>query len=69
MGTHSRSENGRGAWVALCTHPIHTDIGVRNIHMKEKLARPVLMNISHNCKISDSHGSKVEDKHGAVSMK
>jgi hypothetical protein len=21
MGTHNRSENGRGAWVALCAHP------------------------------------------------
>jgi hypothetical protein len=25
MGTHSRSENGRSVWVALCTHSTHTD--------------------------------------------
>jgi hypothetical protein len=25
MGTHNRSENGRGAWVAVCAHPTHTD--------------------------------------------
>jgi hypothetical protein len=25
MGTHNVSENGRGAWVALCDHPTHTD--------------------------------------------
>jgi hypothetical protein len=24
MGTHNRSENGRGARVALCAHPSHT---------------------------------------------
>jgi hypothetical protein len=23
--THNRSENGRGAWVASCAHPTHTD--------------------------------------------
>jgi hypothetical protein len=26
MGKHNRSEIGRGAWVALCAHPAHTDI-------------------------------------------
>jgi hypothetical protein len=26
MGTDSRSENGRCAWVALCAHATHTDI-------------------------------------------
>jgi hypothetical protein len=25
MGTHIRSENGRGAWVTLCVHINHTD--------------------------------------------
>jgi hypothetical protein len=25
IGTHKRPENGRGAWVALCAHPTHTD--------------------------------------------
>jgi hypothetical protein len=25
MGTHNRSENGRGAWVVVCTHPSYTD--------------------------------------------
>jgi hypothetical protein len=25
MGKHSRSENGSGAWVALCAHLSHTD--------------------------------------------
>jgi hypothetical protein len=25
MGTHNRSEGGRGAWVTLCVHPTHTD--------------------------------------------
>jgi hypothetical protein len=25
-----RSENGRGAWVALCAHPTHTDIDKRS---------------------------------------
>jgi hypothetical protein len=25
LGTHNRSENGRGAWVALCTHLTYTD--------------------------------------------
>jgi hypothetical protein len=24
MGTHNKSENGRGAWVALCVHPTGT---------------------------------------------
>jgi hypothetical protein len=27
MGTHNRLENGRGAWVALCAHPAHTNTG------------------------------------------
>jgi hypothetical protein len=25
MGTHNRSENGRGAWVVVCAHPSYTD--------------------------------------------
>jgi hypothetical protein len=25
MGTHNRSENGCGAWVALCAHRTHID--------------------------------------------
>jgi hypothetical protein len=25
MGTYNGTENGRGAWVALCTYPNHTD--------------------------------------------
>jgi hypothetical protein len=25
MGTHSGSENGRSAWVALCANPTRTD--------------------------------------------
>jgi len=25
MGTHNISENGPGAWVALCAQPTHTD--------------------------------------------
>jgi hypothetical protein len=29
MGMHNRSENGHGAWVTLCAHPIHTDIDNR----------------------------------------
>jgi hypothetical protein len=28
MGTYNRPENGRGAWVALCTHPTHSDTDV-----------------------------------------
>jgi hypothetical protein len=28
MGTHNRSENGRGAWVALCVHLTHTDTDI-----------------------------------------
>jgi hypothetical protein len=30
-GEHNRSENGRGAWVALHAHPTHTDIDVANV--------------------------------------
>jgi hypothetical protein len=25
MGTHNRSENGRGTWVAVCSHCTHND--------------------------------------------
>jgi hypothetical protein len=25
MGTHNKSENGRGAWVAVCAQRTHTD--------------------------------------------
>jgi hypothetical protein len=28
MGTHNRSENGCGAWVALCSYPSHTNTDI-----------------------------------------
>jgi hypothetical protein len=39
MGTHNRSENGRGAWVALCAHYIHI------LFLKLKVA-PILISLS-----------------------
>jgi hypothetical protein len=43
MEAHNTSENGRGAWVALCAHPTHTDTYKPRIHIKLSQLRAVFL--------------------------
>jgi hypothetical protein len=41
MGTHNRSENGRGAWVALCVQPTDTDTSYVRITSLDLILRMI----------------------------
>jgi hypothetical protein len=40
MGIHNKSENGRGAWVALYAHPTHTDTDINKHTCNDEIAQP-----------------------------
>jgi hypothetical protein len=42
MRRHNRSENGRGAWVALCLHPTHIDTVTVTAMQMNYLANTIL---------------------------
>jgi hypothetical protein len=51
MGQHTRAESGRGAWVALCTYPTHTDNDADTDALKDLKSRDSYLAccLTHKC--------------------